>query len=276
MDALSAREALVARLERTGAIRSMRVAAAMRFVERERFVPRASLDEAYADQALVIKESGGLVLSSISQPSMVAHMLELLDVREGDRVLEIGTGSGYNAALLAVLAGESGAVVSVELEHDLLVLARERLDASGFEHATLLHDSELTAALPPFERIIVTARSSDIDARWWALLGDGGRIVVPLDIGYGGERAVAFERRDRKLISIGSCACAFVALRKAEPERDGAIFFRSRFERFRHQPPAHSPLEITAVQRDDANPSLLEEGDAVVAREHTLFSLRRL
>jgi protein-L-isoaspartate(D-aspartate) O-methyltransferase len=275
MDAPSVRNALIERLERSGAIRSARVAAAMRTVERERFVPDASLEDAYADQALVIKQSGAVVLSSISQPSMVAHMLELLDVRRSDRVLEIGTGSGYNAALLALLAGESGAVVSVEIERDLLGLARQRLDAAGLGRVVLLHAGELQTALGPFARIVVTARSSDIDERWWSLLADGGRIVVPLDIGYGGERAVAFERRGRKLVSIGSCACAFVALRRPEPEGDGAIFFRSRFERFRRQPAAHLPLEITAVRRDDANPSLLEEGDAVVAREHTLFSIRR-
>lgn len=275
MDARTLREDLVARLERTGAIRSPRVAAAMRAVERERFIPHATIEEAYADQAMPIKESNGIVLSSISQPSMIAHMLELLDVRPGARILEIGTGSGYNAALLASIAGERGRVTSVEIEPDLLAAARERLLEAGFERVQLLHDREFTSALSPFDRIIVTARSSDIDPRWWALLEPGGLLVMPLDIGYGGERAVAFERRDRRLVSIGSCACSFVALRGDEPDADSAIFFRSAFERYRYAPAAHHPLEIVAVQRDQASPALLEEGDAVVARPYTLFSIRR-
>jgi len=275
MDARALRDALVARLERTGAVRSPRVAAAMRAVERERFVPSASLDEAYADQAMMLKETDGIVLSSISQPSMIAHMLELLDIRNGSRVLEIGTGSGYNAALLASVAGERGSVTSVEIEPDLLAAARERLIEAGFARVQLLHEREFTSAMPAFDRIIVTARAGDIDPRWWSLLAPGGVLVVPLDIGYGGERAVAFERRDRRLVSIGSCACAFVALRGEEPDAERAIFFRSTFERYRHAPAAHHPLEIVAVQRDEASPALLEEGDAVVARPYTLFSIRR-
>jgi protein-L-isoaspartate(D-aspartate) O-methyltransferase len=275
MDARELREGLVQRLERTGAIRSARIAAAMRTVERERFVPQASLREAYADQALILKEREGVVLSSISQPSMVALMLELLDVRSGDRVLEIGTGSGYNAALLATLIGDTGVLTSVEVERDLITLARERLDAAGFTRVELLHDSELHAGDAPFDRIIVTARASDIDPRWWTMLGPSGRLVVPLDIGYGGERAVAFERHGSRLVSAGSCACAFVALRGEPDEENGAIFFRSAFERYRHAPKAHQPLEIVAVRRADASPALLEEGDAVIARENTLFSVRR-
>jgi protein-L-isoaspartate(D-aspartate) O-methyltransferase len=275
MDARELRESLVERLERTGAIRSARVAAAMRAVPRERFVPESTLEEAYADQALVLKERDGAVLASISQPSMIAHMLELLDVRSGQRLLEIGTGSGYNAALLALLTGGGNRVTSVEIETDLMETAREHLQGAGFAGILLLHDTDLTEDSQPFDRIIVTARAGDIDPRWWALLAPGGRLVVPLDIGYGGERAIAFERRDSRLVSIGSCACAFVALRGESAGVEGAIFFRSSFERYRHAPKAHQPLEITAVQRADASPALLEEGDAVVAREHTLFSIRR-
>lgn len=273
MEALALREALVARLERAGTVRSPRVAAAMRSIERDRFVPHASLEEAYADEALAVKASEGVVLSSISQPSMIAHMLELLDAPEGARILEIGTGTGYNAALLAHICGERGHVTSVEIEWDLIGSARERLNAAGFARVQLLHDTELTAQTAPFDRIIVTARASDIDPRWWALLQPGGILVVPLDIGYGGERAVAFERRERRLVSTGSCACAFLALRGNE-SAESAIFFRTAFERYRRAPKAHQPLQIVAVPRDEAGPALLEESDAVVARAHTLFGVR--
>ena len=77
------------------------------------------LKVAYADHAVPVKRSGGSAISSASQPTMVALMLEDLEVTEGHRVLEVGTGTGYNAALLSVLVGPTGRVVSVELEEDL-------------------------------------------------------------------------------------------------------------------------------------------------------------
>ena len=273
-DMRAQRDALIARLQAAGTIRSPRVADAMRAVERERFIPGADPRRAYEDEAIAIVEREGIVISSISQPSIVAHMLELLDVRDGSRVLEIGTGSGYNAALLATLAGERGSVTSVEIEPELLLRAREALPTDGFAHVRLLHDRELATQSARYDRTIVTARAHDIDARWWERLEDAGCLVVPLDIGYGGERVIAFERHGMRLVSDGSCACAFVALRgvnDAPPE----IFFRSPLERFRGTPGAHRALEITAIERVNAEPSFLEEGDAVVAREHTLFALRR-
>jgi protein-L-isoaspartate(D-aspartate) O-methyltransferase len=274
-EAAALRDALVAHLKRSGAVTTPAVAAAMRAVRRERFAPQAPLEDAYDDRALALKESGGVTISSISQPSMIAHMLELLDVRPGNRVLEIGTGSGYNAALLATLCGDQSRVTSVELEPDLLARARDHLESEGFGGITLLHSSALDTEGTLFDRVIVTARAQDIDPQWWRLLTDRGRIVVPLDIGYGGERAVGFVRAGERLESVGSFACAFVALRDRRDQTAPGIFFRSAFERYRREPAPTSPLSIVAVRRDDAKPSLLEESDAVVAREHTLFALRR-
>lgn len=268
------RDALVTHLEENRTIRDPRIAGAMRQVPREAFVPQATLEDAYADRALILKERDGALLSSISQPSMIAHMLELLGPERGTRVLEIGTGSGYNAALLAELAGPHGAVDTVELEPDLAATARATLQRSGYERVRVLSDDAFDPADAAYERIIVTARASDIDPRWWRALRDGGRIVVPLDIGYGGERAIAFERDGERLVSSGSCACAFVALR-GERTDGGGIFFRSQFQRLRAAPAAHLPLHVVAVERAHARPSLLEEHDAVVARPHTLFAIRR-
>jgi protein-L-isoaspartate(D-aspartate) O-methyltransferase len=269
------REELVAQLRRARILQSPRIEAALLAVERHCFVPSEPLEEAYEDKALAIKERDGLVLSSISQPSMIVHMLELLDVALGDRVLEIGTGSGYNAALLAELAGASGKVVSVELEGDLLERARTMLNDAGYPHVVLLHAEKLAAIHRPFERIIVTARATDIDAHWWRLLAPGGRIVVPLDIGYGGERAIGFVREGDRLVSVGSRACAFVELRGGGDTANPAIFFRSRQMRHQRDPMATTPLDVIAIERDRAEASLLEESDAVVARAHTLFALRR-
>jgi protein-L-isoaspartate(D-aspartate) O-methyltransferase len=268
------REGLIAHLERTRILRDPRITAALRAVDRHRFVPGASPQEAYEDKALAIKEHNGLIISSISQPSMIVHMLSLLEVAPAQRVLEIGTGTGYNAALLAYLA-DPGTVVSVEIEDDLLDRARAALDSAGFGRVVLLPAAKLSALLRPFDRIVVTARSSDIDPQWWRLLAPGGRIVIPLDVGYGGERAIGFVRDGDRLQSIGSYACAFVQLRESGDALDPEIFFRTRSARYERDPAPSTPLDVIAIQRANADPSLLEQADAVVARTHTLFALRR-
>ena len=268
------RDELIAHLDRTRVLRDPRITAALRAIDRHRFVPLVSAEEAYEDKALAIKERDGFVLSSISQPSMIVHMLDLLAITPGDRVLEIGTGTGYNAALLAELAGD-GTVVSVEIEPDLLARARATLDEEGYRRVVLVHADKLGAIQRPFERIIVTARSHDIDPDWWRLLAPGGRLVVPLDIGYGGERAVGFVRNGDRLQSVGSYACAFVELRGHGDPTDPAMFFRTRAARYDRAPAANTPLDVVAVERARADTSLLENADAVVARPHTLFAVTR-
>jgi protein-L-isoaspartate(D-aspartate) O-methyltransferase len=268
------RDELVAHLERTRVLRDPRIAAALRAVDRHRYVSTVSPEEAYEDKALAIKERDGNVLSSISQPSMIVHMLELLAIARTDRVLEIGTGSGYNAALLAELAPE-GRVVSVEIETDLLQQARLALDEQGYGRVVLLHADKLGEIQRPFDRIVVTARSHDIDPQWWRLLAPEGRIVVPLDIGYGGERAIGFVRSGDRLQSVGSYACAFVELRGIASAHDPAMFFRTRAARYDRLPGANTPLDVVAVERTHADTSLLENADAVVARPHTLFAVTR-
>jgi protein-L-isoaspartate(D-aspartate) O-methyltransferase len=268
------RDELIAHLERTRVLRDPRITAALRAVDRHSFVPSVTPREAYEDKALAIKERDGSVLSSISQPSMIVHMLELLRVTSSDRVLEIGTGSGYNAALLAELARD-GTVVSVEIETDLIERARAALDEQGYRRVVLVHADKLSEIQRPFERIVVTARSHDIDPQWWRLLAPGGRIVVPLDIGYGGERAIGFVRSGERLQSVGSYACAFVELRGDVSAHDPAMFFRTRAIRYAREPGATTPLDVVAVERSQADTSLLEGADAVVARPHTLFAVTR-
>jgi protein-L-isoaspartate(D-aspartate) O-methyltransferase len=202
-------------------------------------------------------------------------MLQLLDVRPGSRVLEIGTGSGYNAALLSELAGVTGRVFSVEIEPDLIeraqaVLGLLKIPTIDVAEAGALRDLDET-----FDRIIVTARADDIDARWWELLAPDGRIVVPLDIGYGGERAIGLMRDGDYLHSFGSHACAFIEMRTGNDRTASEVFFRDRGTRYSVPPSAREPLAIVAVRREHATPELLASVDAVVARPHTLFGIRR-
>ena len=127
-----ARDALTDMLCASGTVTSPAVEAALRTVPRHLFLTEASTERAYADRAVTIKWDGqGLPISSASQPAMVAQMLEQLDAGDGDHVLEIGTATGYNAALLAELVGPSGLVVTVEIEEDLADRARQSLAATG-------------------------------------------------------------------------------------------------------------------------------------------------
>ena len=157
---------------------------AMDEVPREHFVLPDYSDRAYADQALPIACG-----QTISQPYVVAYMCEKLGVEPDHRVLEIGTGSGYQAAVLARLGRE---VVSVERFRTLAETARERLDRLGFANVEVVIGDGL-AGVPekaPFDRILVTAAAATIPTRVMDQLAPGGVMVLPLVSGGGSQRIV--------------------------------------------------------------------------------------
>ncbi len=275
MNEVQIRERLVERLERSGMLHDPRVRDAMLHVRRHVFVPEISVEDAYDDRAIAIKERNGYVISSISQPSMIVQMLEMLDVREGDSVLEIGTGSGYNAALLSQLTGPHGRVVSCEIERDLLERARGQLREGGYVNVEVRAANGVEPSDTLFDRIVVTARAPDIEASWWRSLKDRGRLIVPLDIGYGGERAIAFARDGPVLRSFGSHACAFLGMRgEVSQPRASELFFPNRDARYATPPAATTPMAILAVRPNDARDAPLDEADVIVARPTTIFALR--
>lgn len=267
------RESLVAHLERNGVLTDAHVRAALLEVPRHRFVPGVSLEEAYEDRALATKEREGFVISSISQPAMIAHMLQLLGVRPGNMVLEVGTGTGYNAALLAHLTGSSGRVATVDIEPDLVSDASARFEELSIGNVGAFDAARLASLAERFDRIIVTARAEDIDAQWWRLLADGGRIVVPLDLDYGGERATGFERTGQLLRSYGSYPCAFLNMRERSSEGT-KVFFPNRNARYVAPPSQHVPMTVIATRREDATPELMSNADVVIARPSTVFALQ--
>jgi len=167
------RRALVEQLRR-GGIADERVLAAIAAVPREAFVPAAQFNRAYEDFALDIGEG-----QTISQPSVVARMTELAAVQPSDRVLEIGTGSGYQAAVLALLARF---VFSLERVAGLAATARERLARLEFRNVTVqLMDGSLGwRAQAPFNAIVVTAAAPSLPAALTEQLTDGGRLVIPI------------------------------------------------------------------------------------------------
>ena len=147
---------------------------AMDEVPREHFVEAGCVDSAYADQAMPIACG-----QTISQPYVVAYMTEQLDVRPQHRVLEVGTGSGYQAAILSRLARE---VVSIERYRTLAEAARIRLQTLGYGNVAIVVGDGL-AGVPehaPYDRIIVTAAAESIPPALVAQLADGGMMVLPL------------------------------------------------------------------------------------------------
>ena len=209
------RAALVAGLRERGALKSREVERAMLAVPRHRFVPAVGVKAAYQDEVIVTKrDSEGEPISSASQPSIVACMLEQLDVRAGHRVLEIGAGTGYNAALLAELVGETGAVTTVDLDADSIRQARKALAATGYDRVRVVHgDGEYGYDDDaPYDRIIVTVGTWDLPPAWWAQLAEGGRLVAPLQI-RSSEHSIAFEYSGGVMRSRSIVCCGFMPMR---------------------------------------------------------------
>jgi protein-L-isoaspartate(D-aspartate) O-methyltransferase len=211
--ALDLRRRLVDELVGRGVINDDALAAAFRAVERHRFVPGASLADAYADRAIGIShDQSGELVSSISQPTIVATMLAEAKLAPGSRVLEVGTGAGYNAALIDALVGPAGAVVTVEIDRALADAARARLPASVTVVVGDGYDGWLAGA--PYDAIIVTAASPSIADAWQTQLVDGGRLVVPMIEADGRHQAVVtLVRRGTHLRELRRVPAMFVALR---------------------------------------------------------------
>jgi protein-L-isoaspartate(D-aspartate) O-methyltransferase len=208
------RTRLVAHLKARGDVRTERVAAAFERVPRHLFVPDLAPEDVYTDRSIAIKLQDGVPISSSSQPAIMAEMLEMLALAEGDQVLEIGAGSGYNAALLAELVGPSGAVETIDLDDDLVKAARSHLDAAGYPHvrAICADGARGDPHGAAFDAVIATVGVERIPPAWIAQLRDGGRLVAPLTI-RSMQRVVAFERTAVGLESRAIVDAGFMMLR---------------------------------------------------------------
>jgi protein-L-isoaspartate(D-aspartate) O-methyltransferase len=204
-----------------GHAESAEVTRAMRTVPRHRFVPLAGLEEAYADISVITKTgANGRALSCASTPSVVAMMLDQLDIRPGMRVLEIGAGTGYNAALLAELAGTEGAVTSIDIDPDTATGARHALDENGYGRVDVVTGDGF-AGVPeraPFDRVIVTAAPWDLPGSWFDQIVPGGVMVVPLRW-RAQTRSVAFRRDPDRWTAVSVLLCGFVPMVGADGER---------------------------------------------------------
>jgi protein-L-isoaspartate(D-aspartate) O-methyltransferase len=211
----SRRKLMVAQQLRARGIDDERVLAAMATVPRELFAAEAARERAYEDVALPIGAG-----QTISQPYMVALICSGLQLHGGERVLDVGTGSGYQAAVLAEMGAD---VHSIERVPELAVQAREALAAAGYARRVHVHVGDGTRGLPeeaPFAAIAVAAAAPGVPPSLYDQLADGGRLVVPVGPRHE-QLLLAVVRSPEGPATLAGVPCRFVPLVGADGFRSG-------------------------------------------------------
>ncbi|MER8198274.1 methyltransferase, FxLD system [Streptomyces microflavus] len=249
-DAERLRNALVDQLRADGSVRTSAVETALRTVPRHVFVPDVPLEDAYANAPVHIKyDTDGSSISCASQPGVVALMLDQLDCREGERVLELGAGTGYNAGLLAHLVGESGHVTTLDVDDDLVEGARAQLSAAGITNVeTVTRDGALGYEEgAPYDRIIATVGAHGVPHAWLQQLAPGGRLLVPQRLKGTVSRSIAYEQRDGRWMSLGSEMNTFMPLRRGIADDDRRVIPLSTDGTVRLQAPAGQKIDAETL-----------------------------
>lgn len=171
---------LINKLIRQGTLHSPRIVEAFRNIDRREFIPEEYLESAYKDFPLPIGYG-----QTISQPTTVAFMLELLEPRKDDTILDIGSGSGWQSALLAYIVGNKGHIFAIELIPELKEFGEKNIEKYGFIKSGVVECFRMNAqnGLPekaPFDKIIAAASADTIPIAWKEQLKIGGRVVAPI------------------------------------------------------------------------------------------------
>ena len=204
------RENLISRLIRWGYLTKPDIIEAFRKVPRHEFLPANLRDYAYDDQPLPIGHG-----QTISAPSMIAIMLDSLELKPGQKVLEIGTGSGYNAALVAEMVGPTGKVFTIERIPELAEFGRANLQKTGYGWVNVLIEDGTTGHKKeaPWDRILVTACSPEIPRHLIEQLKVGGKLATPVGQHYMFQTWSVVEKRSEKdIITRERGGCSFVPL----------------------------------------------------------------
>ncbi|GAA4237284.1 hypothetical protein GCM10022254_48990 [Actinomadura meridiana] len=209
------RATMIEKVRKMGFAQRPEVERVLRSTPRHEFVPEASPDDAYNPYQAVITHrfSDGASLSCASAPFVVAMMLDQLDVRHGNRILEIGAGTGYNASLLAELAGDASNVVTIDIDAEVTAQASRALTAAGYDGVRVF-TGDGAAGVPehaPYDRVIATVSPWDIPRAWWEQLAPGARLVAPLRW-RGQSRGVAFTYTNGRLVCDSNELSGFVYL----------------------------------------------------------------
>jgi protein-L-isoaspartate(D-aspartate) O-methyltransferase len=209
MNPKDARKLMVRRLMESGVITSDTVARAMELVERHLFLPSNMVDDAYLDTPLQIGEG-----QTISAPHMVAMMAEGLDLKPGHRVLEVGGGSGYHAAVMAELVKPDGRVYSMERIASLAEGARRNLKTAGYESMVEVIVGDGTKGLPeraPFDRISIAAAAPYVPESLKQQLAENGKMLIPVGNRWYQDLTMV-ERKGDKFKETRLGGCVFVPL----------------------------------------------------------------
>ncbi|MFF0740503.1 methyltransferase, FxLD system [Streptomyces sp. NPDC004111] len=244
------RNELVDKIRKDGYAQNPAVEDALRSVERHRFVPDTPLERAYANAPVNIKyDTDGTSISCASQPGVVALMLDQLDVQPGERILELGAGSGYNAALLAHLVGDAGHVTTIDVDEDLVAGARMHLASAGYTNVeALTRDGALGHAEgAPYDRIIATVGAHGVPHAWIEQLAPDGRLLVPQRLKGSVARSIAYEQRGGRWTSVSSKMNSFMPLRRGIADDDRRVIPLSSDGTVRLQAPASQTIDAAAL-----------------------------
>jgi protein-L-isoaspartate(D-aspartate) O-methyltransferase len=184
--------------------------------------PVQDLPDIYSDAVMRhVDTAGKLLLSSNSQPSYVLWLLHLLDLQPGQRVLEIGSGSGWLAAVMAHLVGESGHVTGIEIITELAEQSRADLAAVGVENVTMLAADGTLGHAPgaPFDRVMITAATWDLPTVLFEQVAEGGRALIPVELRGGGCQVTVLRREGDRFVAERAVAGWFVPLRGLGQQR---------------------------------------------------------
>jgi len=213
--ATALRDAMVDRL-RERVIRDPRIEAAFRSAPRHLFLPSVGIEKVYSGDVIPTRFNDKKEpISSSSEVAVMAVMVEQLELAEGLRVLEIGAGTGYNAAILAHLVGRSGRVVTVDIDEEITAEARAHVEAAGHENVRVVTGDgwEGFRDEAPYDRIELTASTSDLSPAWVEQLAEDGILLVPLWMRAGWQMLVALRKRGGSLRSASVRGGGFMSLR---------------------------------------------------------------
>lgn len=207
---------MLSSMRKEGALATPGVKAAFASVPRHLFLPNLPLEEVYTDKAIGIQyDEHGLLTSSSSQPTMMAIMLNQLQLKPGDNVLEIGTATGYNAAIMKYIVGETGTITTMEIDTELARRATDNLQKSHTVGVQVVNADGAQGYAPraSYDHILSTVGVWDIPAAWLKQLKPRASLVVPIVID-GIQVSAAFKpQADGTFLSTDNRPCSFVYLR---------------------------------------------------------------
>lgn len=236
----SLRNSLVNQLVERGFIRNKRIEEAFRKVPRHLFLPEIEPQEVYSDVSIITKRIGIEPISSSTQLSLMASMLEILHLEKGMKVLEIGAGTGYNAAIMAELVGDEGEIVSIDIDTEIVEEAQRNLTKAGYKGVTIKCADGASGFMEkaPYDQIILTCSVRNIPIPLVQQLKEGGIIVLPIWFN-GTQITPALEKQQNgNLTSLSTTIGGFMDIRsktfqeiQAEPpkEETGKLLISSEY-----------------------------------------------